>query len=351
MHIPFLRPRSTKRRRPPGQLRRIMHRIQLAAMLLLFLLALGTLGFYLIADWPSFSDALYMTIITITTVGYGEIVPVHSLAARLFTGFISISGFGTLTFLFTSFTIFFLESDLDFSMRRRRMEKAIKQLSGHYIICGYGRVGRNVANELIATDRAYVAIEPDLPLMKEQADREPDLLWLQGDATDDELLQLAGIEQAAGVFAVSNDDAKNLMISLTAKQLNPKIRVVARCHEIRNVPKLKKAGADEVVVPDFTGGMKIVSLMVRPHVVSFLEEMRRSEHQVRMEEIRIPADFAARPLQALQLASPEYILVAVRLKKDWVFNPGQDFEITAGHTLVAMTTAEGRRLLEAQVSA
>lgn len=351
MHLPFLSKPRARSLRPPGQLRRILHRIELAALMLLFLLALGTAGFYLIAHQPDFSDALYMTIITITTVGYGEVVALHTLGERLFAGFISISGFGTLTFLFTSFTVFFLESDLDFSMRRRRMEKAIKQLSGHYIICGYGRVGRNVANELVATQRTYVAIEPDLALMKEMADREPDLLWLHGDATDDELLQLAGIDQAAGVFAVSNDDAKNLMISLTAKQLNPKVRVVARCHEVRSVPKLKKAGADEVVVPDFTGGMKIVSLMVRPHVVGFLEEMRRNEHQVRMEEISIPADFAARPLQALQLVSPEYILVAVRQNKDWVFNPGQDFEITAGHTLVAMTTAEGRRLLESQVSA
>lgn len=339
--------RRRKKPRLSSQLHRILYRIRMAAWVLVALMVLGTAGFYLIGGArANFSDALYMTIITVTTVGYGEVVPIHTVWERLFVGFIALSGFGMVTFLFTSLTVFFLETDLDFSMRRRRMESTIKKRKGHYIVCGYGRVGRNVAMELASTDRMYVAIESELSIMKDMIEREPDLLCLHGDATDDEVLLRANIAEAAGVFAVTNDDAKNLMIALTAKQLNPRVRVVARSHEVRNIDKMKKAGADEVVVPDFTGGMRIVSMMVRPHVVSFLEEMRRSEHLVRMEEIPVPMQFEPRPISSLCLRSPDYILVAVRSRKNWTFNPGDDFELAPGHILVAMTSAGGRAELE-----
>jgi voltage-gated potassium channel len=327
---------------------RILLRIYFAGAVMLALTLIGTLGFHLIgAGHSSFSDALYMTLITITTVGYGEIVPLHTVWERLFAGLIAFCGFGAVTFLFTSLTVFFLESDFDLTLRRRRMNKKIDQLSHHYIVCGYGRVGQNVGKELAATGRAFVGIEQDLQILLELADRDDQLVWQHGDATDDEQLLNAGIERAHGVFAVSNDDAKNMMISLTAKQLNPRARVVARCHEMRNVEKLKKAGADHVVLPDFTGGMRIVTMMVRPHVASFLEEMQRSEHKIRMEEVPVPEHFSPRPLGSLQLRSPDYILVAVRIGKDWRFNPPEDFELHPGHILVAMTTPSGRKQFEA----
>lgn len=331
-----------------SQLPRILLRIYFAGALMLVLTVVGTIGFHLIGDaQTTFSDALYMTLITITTVGYGEVVPLHTVWDRLFAGLIAFCGFGAVTFLFTSLTVFFLESDFDFTLRRRRMNKKIDHLSNHYVVCGYGRVGQNVGKELGITGRAFVAIEQDLQLLLELADRDDQLIWQHGDATDDEQLLYAGIERAHGVFAVSNDDAKNMMISFTAKQLNPKARVVARCHEMRNVEKLKKAGADHVVLPDFTGGMRIVTMMVRPHVASFLEEMQRSEHKIRMEEIAVPESFTPRPLGSVQLRSPDYILVAVRIGKDWRFNPPDDFELHPGHILVAMTTPSGRKEFEA----
>ena len=214
-----------------------------------------------------------MTLITVTTVGYSEVVPLGTTAARLFGGFIALVGFGNLTFLLTSLTVFFLESDLDLSLRRRRMEKAIKKLSGHYIVCGFGRVGRNVGAELIATHRSFVAIDHIETQVDSHAEGFPDLLFLHGDASDDDLRGAADIADAAGVYAVTGDDSLNVMITITAKQLNPRVRVVARCHEVRNIEKLRKAGADSVVSPDFTGGMRIASMMLRPHVVSFLDEI------------------------------------------------------------------------------
>lgn len=230
------------------------------------------------------------------------------------------------------------------------MQKQIDKLSGHYIVCGFGRVGRNVVSELAVTGRKFVVVDTNMQVIEEHSASEPGMLWLHGDAADDDVLMLAGIERAAGVFAVISDDAKNLMVSLTAKQLNPQARVVARGHEVQNSVKIRKAGADAVVLPDFTGGMRIVSMMVRPQVLGILDDMMRSERGVRMEEVLVPAGFPPRSLQALDLRSPDYILVGIREKSSWHFNPAEDFRVQPGHVLVLMATPDGRRQVEAMLA-
>ncbi|MBP6800911.1 MAG: potassium channel protein, partial [Zoogloea sp.] len=166
-----------------SQLPRILLRIYLAAGVLLALVAVGTAGFYLIGkERANLSDAFYMTLITVTTVGYGEVVPIHSFGERLFAGLIALAGFGAVTFLFTSLTVFFLETDLDYTLRRRRMEKQVRKLHSHFIICGFGRVGRNVANELTTTHRHFVAIDSDEAALETQRERTPGLVYLGGDA-------------------------------------------------------------------------------------------------------------------------------------------------------------------------
>ena len=330
-----------------SQLPRILLRIYFAAGFLVALLVVGTAGFYVAGgDKADLSDAFYMTIITVTTVGYGEVVHIDGFAERFFAGMIALAGFGAVTFLFTSLTVFFLESDLDFTLRRRRMEKQIRKLHGHYIICGFGRVGRNVANELTTTHRHFVAIDSDEVALEAQRDRLPGLVYLGGDASDDDLLLSAGIHDAQGVFAVTGDDSRNLMIVFTAKQLNPNVRIVARCHEVRNTEKLRKAGADSVISPDFTGGMRIASSMIRPHVVSFLDEMLRSELKLRLEEVRVPEHFEPRALDTLRLRSPNYVLLAVRSHGDVVFNPPKEFMLEPNQHVIAMASPLGRQELE-----
>jgi voltage-gated potassium channel len=333
----------------PSALRRIYVKFIWSLVALCAVLAVGTVGYHHLAgENYTWFDGFYMTFITIATIGYGEIIDMsHNPGARVFTVLIGTAGLGTLWFMFSTLTVFILETDLNTAWRRRRMEKIIKRLHGHYIVCGFGRVGRNVAQELETTHRHFVAIDENLDMLEAHKEKNPSLLFLHGDASDDDMLVSADIEDAKGVFAVTGDDSKNLMIALTAKQLNPEVRVVARCHELRNVEKLRKAGADAIVSPDFTGGMRIASAMVRPHVVSFLDEMLRTEHKLRIEEVQVPKTFERRPLGALQLRSAEYVLLAVRKRGEWVFNPPADYVVEAGNTLVAMSSPHGRQELEA----
>jgi len=333
------------------QLQRIIVRIVWAGVVVVALTGIGTLGFYDIAgDDANWSDALYMTLITISTVGYGEIVPLHSISERLFAGFVAIAGLGALTFLFTSLSVFFLEKDLDHSLRRRRMEKRIQKLRQHFIICGFGRVGRSVGGELQNTGRHFVAIDVEEARFDANFEKFPGLLSLQGDASDDDLLEAADIVDARGLFAVTGDDSRNLMIIITARQLNPGLRIVARSQELRNVEKMRKAGADAVFSPDFTGGIHLASAMVRPHVVGFLDEMIKSDKNVRLEEVPIPANFPPTPVGELRLRSPDYVFLAVReADGGWVFNPKVDYGARAEPSLIAMANPSGRAQIKAHL--
>mgnify|MGYP002147479554 CR=1 FL=1 len=240
----------------------------------------------------------------------------------------------------------------DFAQRAKMVQDVAARamdVENHVIVCGFGRVGRNVAHELVHTRRQFVAIDMDEHQLLAQLEHFPELLYLTGDASDDDLLLAADIADAAGVFAVTGDDSRNLMITITARQLNPDIRIVARCHEIRNAAKMKKAGADAIFSPDLTGGMRLASLMVRPHVVSFLDEMLKSEKRLRVEEVAVPGHFPPTPLGNLKLRSNEYVLLAVREKLDWVFNPPKDYELKPGYVIVAMASALGRQELEASL--
>jgi voltage-gated potassium channel len=320
-------------------------------MLLIHLV--GTVGYHYIGrPAASWIDSFYMTFITVATIGYAEVVDLSQHPwGRLFTVFIAIVGIGTMSYLFSKLVALLVDSDLNTALRRRRMDKEIAQMSGHYIVCGIGRVGSNVAQELMLTRRSLLVIESDREALDKWLEHHPDTLYLHEDAADDAALQRAGLDKAAGVFAVTGDDSHNLMISLSVKLLNPRCRVVVRLHDIRNEKKARRAGADEIVSPDFTGGMHIASAMLRPHVVNFMDQMLHSDEVMRVEEVLVPTGFEPQALGALVQRSRDYVLLAMHQGSQWLFNPGDDHWVTEGAVLVVMANPAGRSHLEALLHA
>ena len=325
--------------------------LAVGSLVLLAVHAVGTVGYHWIgrprATWI---DSFYMTFITVATIGYGEVVDLstHPLG-RLFTVAIALVGIVALSYLFSTFLALLIESDLNAALRRRRMERQIAALGGHYIVCGIGRVGTNVANELVATGRRFVVVERDHDALQRWLDHHHDTLYVEGDAADDDALRRAGVHRATGVFAVTGEDSHNLMVTLSVKLLNPRARVVARLHDVRNADKARRVGADEIVSPDFTGGMRIASAMIRPHVVNFMDQMRRTDDGLRVEEVQVPAQHTPTPVRELLPPSRDYVLMALHEHGQWVFNPPEEHVVQPGTALVLMTSPGGRARLEARM--
>lgn len=323
------------------------------ALLLILAVHLGgTLGYVAISGGKaSVIDSLYMVFITVATIGYGEIIDLsNSPGARVFTMFIGFIGIGTLTYLFSAVTAFVLDTNINQSYRRLRMERTLAAMSGHYIICGAGRVGSYIADELLRTERPFVVIDPSEKIVETHCERTGHHIALIGDASDDDILLRAGVQRCQGVFAVSGDDSKNLVISLSARQLNPSARIVARVHDPRNADKTRRAGADEIVSPDYTGGMYLASVMLRPQAMNFLDMILRTDNNLRVEEIVVPDSFATCTVADLG-QSREWMLVALRTGDDWTFNPAADARIGPGQVLVSIASPTGRRVLETAIGA
>lgn len=341
--------------------RALAHNLLLATGGLVVVHVIGTVGFWMVsasrAGSATWFDAFYMTFITVATIGYAEVVDLSgSLWGRVFNVGIALAGIGAVWVMFSNFTALLLARALDPQRMRARLLKEVSRMNGHYIICGLGRIGSGIARELDATGHAWVAVDP----AKTAADEHPSdrLAMLQNarrvltdDATDDQVLLSAGLAQAAGVFAVTGDDSKNLLISLSAKQLNPGVRVVARVHEVANVAKCRRAGADEIVSPDFTGALRLAGAMLQPHATGFIDELLHRGDAMRVVDIRVPPECPTRPLGDLQLRAAEYLVVGLRHDGRLQLNPEPDMLIAPGATLIAMATptgaAELQRLLRA----
>ena len=325
---------------------KIYRRFAWAGAILIAIILIGTVGYWFIGGKQySFVDTLYMTVITITTIGFAEIIDLSgNVAGRIFTIFIAISGVGVMAYIFTNITALVVEGELTESFRRRRMEKIAGKSTDHYILCGLGSVGFYIANELYATKRPHVIVDVNKKNIERSLESLHDAVFIEGDATDSETLLKAGVEKATGLFAATGDDNQNMVVTLTAKQLNPKLKVVARCSDMRNSEKMKKAGADAVVSPTAIGGLRMASEMVRPTVVSFLDIMLRDKDKnLRVEELPVPQSLVGQPISALNLKRFSHaLLLAVKTRDDWVYNPPESYVIDQKNTLVFMATPEGR---------
>jgi voltage-gated potassium channel len=242
-------------------------RLQIALFVLAFILAFGTVGYMVIEGW-GVADSLYMTIITLSTIGFGE---VHRLdtPGRLFTIVLIMGGVGTAAYALKSAIQIILEGEIRGILGRKKVNEKIKRLKGHYIICGYGRMGKQICSEFAAAQFPFVVIERDPEVVAEMEDK--DHMAIQGDATHDEVMIAAGIERAEGLIAVLNTDAENLFVVLSARDINPNLKIITRASEEGSESKLKRAGANLVISPYVIGAMKIAQSVFRPAVSSFLE--------------------------------------------------------------------------------
>src|SRR3972149_10334583 len=327
------------------------HKYIWSGIMLVAVILIGTVGYWLIGGgkYPFF-DCLYMTVITIATIGYGEVIDIAgNVGARTFTMIIAVAGIGVLAYLVTNLTAAIVEGELTNSFRRRRMEKQAAKARDHYIICGVGWAGLHIINELRETKRPHVIIDVDRNKIDKSLAALSGETFIEGDATDNDTLLKAGIDKAAGIFAVTGDDNQNLVIALTARQLNPGVRVVAQCNETKNMEKIKKAGADAVVSPGYISGMRMASEMVRPTVVTFLDKMLRGQGQtLRVEEVPVPPSLVGKTLSTLDWRRyPRTLLLAVKKGEDWLYNPSrQDYVVKPEDRLIIMTTPEERGILE-----
>ncbi|MGE3616096.1 MAG: TrkA family potassium uptake protein, partial [Gemmatimonadales bacterium] len=246
----------------------------------LAVLAVGTIGYALIEGVPLW-DAFFMTVITVTTVGYREIFPL-SRAGQALTVVIVIFGIGTVVYGLGEYF-----STVRINLGRHRLMQALERLTGHYIICGYGRVGQNVANTLRDAGRTVLVVDRDEA--RTAVAEQEGFLTLAGDATNDETLKQLGIERAIGFVVSTTSDSDNLFVVLSARTLNPKMMIVARAADAANAAKFRRAGADRVVSPYEAGGRYIANSMIRPNLTEFLDRVTLSGVELWLEEIVVPA--------------------------------------------------------------
>ncbi len=256
-------------------------------IVVLVLLLLSTAG-YILLEGYSPVEALYMTIITLSTVGFGEVRPLSD-AGRLFTVGVIIVGVGTGAYLLSTLAEYIVAGELTGTLRQRRMEQRLSGLRDHFIVCGFGRVGEQVALELHEQGLPLVVVDRD-PAVMEHCERHG-IPYVIGDATEDDTLRRAGIERARGLVAVLDTDADNVFVVLSARALNPRLMIVARAATENAERKLLKAGADRVVSPYVMAGHRLVSLLLRPNVIHFLDTALRSKDlELWLEEIEVRAD-------------------------------------------------------------
>lgn len=300
------------------------------------LVAVGVLGYEWIEGW-GFLDSLYMVVITLGTVGFSEVHPLTD-AGRVFTIFLVVGGVGLVTYTVGVVTRLIIEGELQQILGRRRAMSKIKNLRDHYIINGYGRIGSLIASEFQKRPVSFVVIERN---EQKVLALPQDFPIIHGDGTEEEVLQQAGIERARGLVTVLHSDADNLFVTLTARDLNPKLFIIARYEEPRSELKLLRAGADKVISPYIIGGTRMAMAVLKPAVIDFIELATQTESLgLQMEEVFLAP---GSPLIGVPLASTEIrskldtIIVAIKRKTGHMeFNPSAGSVLEEGDKLIAI---------------
>lgn len=310
----------------------------------------GTSGFMLIEGW-SFLDASYMTVITLATVGFGE-VNTLSPAGRLFTMVLIILGMGILLYGVSSITAFIVEGQLMDIIRRRRMEKNISRLKNHYIICGAGKVGSYIIEEFRRTRKSFVIVEKDVENIKNLPGK---ILSIEGDASEDHVLIKAGVNRARGLITALPEDKDNLFVVLTARELNPGLKIVSKAMDEKSIHKLRKAGADQIVLTNFIGGMRMASEMLRPAVTTFLDTMlQEKKDSLRIEEVPVTpgSKIEGQTLGDVEIPGKTgLIVIAVKDagSKKYIYNPHSSQKLDEDDILIVLGSVKQVEKLRALV--
>jgi voltage-gated potassium channel len=323
----------------------MMHkRVATIAIAIIIVFLGGMTGYVAIEGW-SFGEALYMTIITVSTVGFHEVKPLSD-GGRLFTAALIVSGITLIAtganFIFSSI----MEGTFGEIVRRQGMQQKIAKMNGHFIICGLGAVGEDIIQEFVNAREPFVLIEKEQEVLDRLVRENPKILYLVGDATNDDVLKGAGIEKAKGIIAALGNDADNLYICLTARSLNSRLRIISRAVEAASIDKLKKAGTDYVFSPEKIGGIHLASAALRPTVISFLDTIMRGQHlNLLLDEVTVKANsaVAGKALRETEISKKIGVVIpalkSVESNK-LTFNPSSDSKINPGDTLIVFGTPE-----------
>jgi voltage-gated potassium channel len=328
-------------------------RLVLPATLVVLVVLIGTVGYVWLGreQGASVLDALFMTVITITTIGYGEVIRLNE-AGRIFTIFIAITGIGSLFYSLTVIMDYLVMRRMADPWGERKMQREIETLSNHVVIAGLGRVGRQAAVELAESKAPLVIVDPGQEAHAIALQHQ--FLSILGDASDDAVLLKAGIQRASGLIVTTSDDANNLYIVLSARALNPKLFIVSRAVDDSSVPKLIRAGADRAISPYAIGGRRLAHLILSPAVVDFFDTViKKDTESLNLEGIKVQrsAPVIGQSLADLKLREQTGANVLVVLRGDRVLpNPDPDLVLQSGDQLLALGTSSQLDRLEALVS-
>jgi voltage-gated potassium channel len=323
----------------------LQKRLAIAIMALLSILCVGTLGFHYLEDW-NFLESLYATVVTLSTVGYGDFIP-HSSEGMLFTVFLIIVGVGTMLYTVGLITETMIEGRLNIILGKGRLEKMIKKMQNHYIICGCGRIGRLICRELAEEKVDFVVIDNDQEVI--QRIEEEGFVHYKGDATHDKTLLAAGIKKAKGIICVLPSDAENLYVILTARELNHDIFILSRSEDEESEKRLLRAGANRVESPYMMGGMRMAMAILRPAMLDFVEiTTMKQSLELRMDEIAICADssYIGKSLDESQIKQ-KFGLIVVAVKQEsgkMIFNPMAKYVIGNNDKLIVLGEVENINL-------
>ncbi|HNT35451.1 MAG TPA: potassium channel protein [bacterium] len=318
-------------------------RLVVVSLLVAVVVTSGMCGYRLLnPDW-TLLDSLYMTVITLTTVGFSEVHPLDD-ASRIFTILLLSVGIGTFAYGLSTLVASLVEGQLRFLLWQRRMEKKVKKVRDHFIICGLGETGSIVMEEFQTTNTSFVVVEKSPERIQKLV--EAGILVVAGSATEDKVLIEAGVERARGLVAALPSDEENVFTILTAREINPNLKIVSVSSSDEAEPKVRRAGADYVVTPSKIGGMRMASVMIRPTVVSFLDIMMKGQDMsLRMEESEIPANSSLCGKTLAEAAIPAktgLMCVAIRKSKDkrYLYNPKSQTAIEPHDVLIVLGSTE-----------